>query len=118
MPTLNREAILQAQDLPTKAVFVPEWNGEVIVKTLMGNERDKFEQWVENRKKDGKINIEGLKVRLVILCAVDENGNNLFTDEDADALNKKSSAAIDRLFRVAQDLNHFADDDVKELAKN
>ena len=43
MPILNKAAILAAEDLKTETVAVPEWGGEVRVRTLTGTERDAFE---------------------------------------------------------------------------
>ena len=40
---LSRNAILNADDLPRKEVFVSEWNGSVFVRALTGAERDKRE---------------------------------------------------------------------------
>ena len=40
---LNREAILSSVDLPKELVSVPEWGGDLYVRTLNGTERDAFE---------------------------------------------------------------------------
>jgi hypothetical protein len=116
---LNRDAILQAQDLPQERVSVPEWSGEVIVRGLTGAERDQFEQSiVEQRGKNTRMNLRNIRGKLVALCVVDEEGNRIFRDEDADALGKKSAAALDRVFSVAQRLSGLRNEDVEELAGN
>ena len=43
MTILTRDQILQANDLVTETVEVPEWGGSVFVKSLTGVERDQFE---------------------------------------------------------------------------
>ena len=40
---LTREQILQSDDLPCETVPVPEWGGEVQVRTMTGTDRDAFE---------------------------------------------------------------------------
>ena len=115
---LDKQAILGADDLPVTTVDVPEWGGQVGVRCMTGAERDEFEQSVSDASKNGKVNIRGLKGRLVGLTLCDEAGARLFTDAEIADLAKKSGAAIDRLFKAAQKLNHLTDDDVEELAGN
>lgn len=119
MALLTRDAILQAQDLPTERVVVPEWNGEVLVRALTGAERDTFEQSiVEQRGKSTRMNLQNLRAKLVALTVVDEEGKRLFSDEDAKLLGQKSAAALNRIFEVAQRLSGLRPEDVEELAGN
>lgn len=117
-PILTKEAILAAADTPTERVNVPEWGGAVYVRTLPGYERDSFEQACQDAQRGKRINIVGLKARLVIQSVCGEDGKPLFSMLDAEALNRKSSRVIDRLFKVAQKLNGLTQEDVEELAKN
>ena len=119
MALLTRDAILQAQDLPTERVVVPEWNGEVLVRALTGAERDAFEQSiVEQRGKSTRMNLQNLRAKLVALTVVDEEGKRLFSDEDAKLLGQKSAAALNRIFEVAQRLSGLRPEDVEELTGN
>jgi len=87
MKLLTRDAILQAQDLPTQDVEVPEWGGTVRVRALTGAERDAFEQSiVEQRGKSTRMNLQNVRAKLVALTVVDENGNRIFSDADAKLL--------------------------------
>lgn len=116
---LTRDAILKAQDLPVEEVEVSEWGGVVRVRGLTGAERDAFEQSiVEQRGKNTRMNLRNIRAKLVALTVVDENGNRIFSDEDAEALGKKSAAALDRIFAVAQRLSGLRPEDVEELAGN
>lgn len=121
---LSRDAILQAQDLPHEDVEVPEWGGAVRVRALTGAERDAFEQSIVEQRTAGKpgasvkMNMRNIRAKLVALTVVDGEGNRLFTDRDADLLGKKSAAALDRVFAVAQKLSGISPEDVDELAKN
>lgn len=119
MSLLTRDAILKATDLPHEDVDVPEWGGTVRVRTLTGAERDQFEaSIVELRGKKRKINTANIRAKLVALSVVDEQGNRLFSDADVALLGKKSAAALDRVFAVAQRLSGVTEDDVEELEKN
>lgn len=119
MAILTRDAILQAQDLPTERVFVEEWGGEVIVRGLTGAERDRFEQSiVETRGKNTRVNLHNIRAKLVALCCVDEDGNRIFRDEDAELLGRKSAVALNKVFEVAQRLSGLRPEDVEELAGN
>ena len=111
---LDRNSILQMDDLPKEQLSVPEWGGDVWVRTLTGTERDSFEQ--SKVQKKNKPNLNNVRARFAVLTICDEKGERLFTDNDAEALGKKSAAALDRVFEVAQRLNGFSDDDQRELS--
>ena len=113
---LSREAILNSDDLPRELVHVPEWGGDVYVSTLNGTQRDAFEQSITGKK--NKMNLDNVRARFAVLTICDESGMRLFNSSDAEQLGKKSAAALDRVFAVAQRLNGFSDADSEELAKN
>jgi hypothetical protein len=106
MAILGRDQILQAQDIKTQTVPVPEWGGEVIVRALTGAERDAYESSCVEMQ-DGKQvpNLKNIRAKLVSLTVVDEQGKRLFTSADVEALGKKSGAVLDRLFDVARELS-------------
>lgn len=116
---LNKEQILQIEDLPFEDVEIPEWDGMVRVRTMTGMERDAFEESIiDFKNKDRKTNFQNLRAKLVAKTVIDENGNLLFTDEDVIKLGKKSAKALDRIFEVAQRLNGLGQKDIEELTKN
>ena len=117
---LTRDAILAASDLPRELVEVPEWGGSVYVATMTGTERDAFEAAILDLKRRGaaKVNLENVRAKLLVRVLVDEAGNRLFSDADAEVLGRKSAAALDRLWAVAQRLNAMTDRDVEDLRKN
>lgn len=119
MGILTRDAILTADDLPRELVSVPEWGGEVYVRTMTGEERDGFEaEMVEVKGKNQSQNLKNLRARLAARTMCDEAGAGLFTPADAAALGKKSAAALDRVLAVAMRLNGLGEKDVEELVKN
>lgn len=119
MALLTRDQILAADDLKRETLEVPEWGGEVIVRSLTGTERDAFEDSVvKQRGNSRELNLRNARARLVSLSLIDEAGNKLFTDKDVDLLGRKSAAALDRVFAAAQRLSGLTEQDIDELAKN
>ena len=115
---LDKASILEAQDLETEKVEVPEWGGIVLVRGLTGTERDNFEASIlRGQGKNMTVNMENLRAKLVARSAVGEDGARLFSDADAVALGKKSAAALSKVFTVAQKLSGLSDDDVKGLTE-
>ena len=116
---LSADQILQADDLPKETVEVPEWGGDVIVRTLTGRERDRYEQSLfEIKGKQIQQNYENARAKLCALCMIDEEGKRLFSDAQVVELGNKSSAAIDRIYAVASRMNGFSKEDIDELVKN
>ena len=116
---LSKGQILEASDMTTEVVHVPEWDGNVIVKTMTGMERDKFETSLLTEEGGSSMkNMENLRAKMVVMCVVDGDGKRLFGDKDTEALGRKSARAIDRIFTVAQRLNAIGTEDVEELTKN
>jgi hypothetical protein len=118
MSILSREQILQAKDLVTEVVEVPEWSGSVLVKSLTGAERDQYESAiVEQKGRDTKVNMRNARARLVALSVVDEEGKRLFSPNDVSLLGAKSAAALQRVFNVSMRLSGISAEDVRELTE-
>ena len=113
MNILSKDAILAADDLPRETVNIPEWGGEVLVRTMSGTDRDAFEASL--LEKDGRM--ENVRARLVALTLCDSQGDRLFDDSEIAALGRKSARALDRVFSVAQRLNGIGTDEA-QAAKN
>lgn len=114
---LNRDQIVNAPDLKTETVEVPEWGGEVLVRGLTGQQRDAFEQWFQKQSKS-KAGVPNVRARLAVLSIVDEKGDRVFNDADIDMLGDKSGAMLDRVFDAVQRLSGISGDDVDEMVKN
>jgi hypothetical protein len=112
---LTKDQILKADDIKTEKVEVPEWGGDVHIKTMTGTERDAFEQSIISGQ---KTNLANIRAKLCARVIRDGNGKRLFTDADVAALGKKSAKALDRIFAKAQTLNGITAEDVEGLAKN
>jgi hypothetical protein len=112
MMALTKAAILSAADTKTEKVHVPEWNGDIYIKTLSGTDRDLFEDAYASEK------MKNFRPRFLVLTLCDENGERLFTDKEVADLGKKSSAVINRLFDKAWSFNAFRSEDVDALGKD
>jgi hypothetical protein len=116
MARLNRDQILEADDLKTEEIEVPEWNGSVVVRELRGRERDAFEEGSLDKQRNLKMT--NMRARLVALSVVDEDGKRMFTAKEAELLGDKSATALNKLFEVSCRLSGITDSDVDELEKN
>jgi hypothetical protein len=118
MALLSREEILGADDLKTVDLYVPEWGGEVRLRTLTGEERDKFEaSFTVQRGNKTKQNAANFRARLVSMCIVNEKGQRLFSPADINALGRKSVSALQRVFNKCNEMNGLSDEDVEELTE-
>lgn len=113
MKFLTAEDILGADDMPWEVVEVPEWGGSVRVRTLTGAERDRFERSIADAK--GKVTFDNARAKLVAAAATGEDGRRLFSDQQAEALGKKSARALDRLYVVAARLAGLSGKDMDDL---
>lgn len=109
---LSKKAILEAKDIKTKEVEVPEWGGSVCIRIISGADRDVFEQAYSEKKMDA------FRTRFLVLTLCDDSGDRLFTNDEIDALNKKSSRVISRLFDAAWEFNAFTPGAVEALGND
>ena len=110
-----RQTILDAPDLASETITVPEWNTSVIVSTMSGHARAAWATVAFNA--DGKIIDENMRARLLIHCIVDENKVLVFHPDDAPALENKNGDVIGRLFQIAKRLNGLGNDEVDNAEK-
>lgn len=117
---LTKDQILEAADLKTETVPVPEWGGDVIVRTMTGTDRDAFENSLFSIDAGGKQvqNLDNMRVKLLAMAIVDEAGNRLFDSGDIAMLGRKSSAAIERVYAVAARMNGIGAKAEVDAAKN
>lgn len=104
---------LQADDRPKFPVAIPEWGFSAFVQTLTAADYDDYEAWAF--KKDDGANY---RAKLVCRALVDEQGQRVFTDEDATAVGHKSAYVVGRLFDLVALHNRTSVADLEELRKN
>jgi len=112
MPVLSKDAIKKASDFKVDKVSVPEWGGDVCIKTLSGTERDAFEEGYAEQK------MKNFRARFLVLTLCDEKGERLYSDEEAAELGGKSAVVLNRLFDAAWALNAFRTEDVDALGND
>lgn len=119
MGTLNRDAILNAEDTEYDVVPCPEWGGDVRLKSISGRQRDAFEESVVTTNgTDRKVNLRNARARLISITAVDDDGRLLFSTDDITALGRKNAKPLDRLFDHARKLIGMGQKDVETLTEN
>lgn len=119
MAFLTRDQILESDDRKYETVECPEWGGDVRLRSITGTQRDRYEQsLMASNGPDRKMNLTNARVKLVVLCAVDEDGRGLFTGEDVNALGRKNAAPIDRLFDACRKLSGMSSEDVDRMTED
>lgn len=112
MPVLDKAAIMAASDTKLEKVHVPEWGGDVYLKTLSGTERDTFEDAYSQEK------MKNFRSRFLALTLCDKSGERLFSDDEVEVVGKKSASVINRLFEKAWSFNAFRNEDVEAMGKD
>jgi len=120
MAFLSRIDVLTKTDLPRRTVSVPEWGGEVLIRTLRADERDGYEVWRGKILADHEDRESPVTVRaaLVSLACCDERGEALFSRDDVESLAKLSAAALDRVYDAAICLNAMDRESQEDIRKN
>jgi hypothetical protein len=119
MGLLTRDQILEVEDRQYDTIECPEWGGDVRLRSITGTQRDAYEQsLMQSNGADRKMNLRNARVKLIVLCAVDEAGRSLFSGEDVSALGRKNAAPIDRLFDACRKLAGMSPEDVDKLTED
>jgi hypothetical protein len=106
-----RDQILAVNDLKTKLVPVKEWDLEITVRELSGGERDEI-----FRLHDASADINAV-CRTIELGAIDESGNRVFEDGDAEKLAGKSDSALTTIYSAIMKLSGCDVDNREEGAE-
>ena len=127
MPFIGRDETAKAEDQQYDEVPVPEWapvdaqdkdDWKLRLKGMTGTERDRWEASMQPKGNSKKPNLENFRARLIIQCAVDEQGNRIFNAGDARMLGSKSAKSISRIFDKCQEMNGLSEDDVESLTED
>jgi hypothetical protein len=122
---LSADDILASEDLQPEWVSTPEWyrgdpKGGVFVRGLSG---DEYEQWQDENfapGPDGQAapTNKRMMARFCALTVCDGGGKRLFSDEQVEALRKKSGATLARVWLVAIRLSGMTKSAVEDAKKN
>lgn len=112
MGCLSKDHILrQKASGKWERVDVPEWGGHVNVRVMSATERD----FLGERFAESKV---GLRAVIAAMLVCDDDGNDLFSDADVNALGEVSGAALDRVLQVAERLNGLTQESIEDAEKN
>lgn len=116
---LTADDFRAAKSRPPRAVDVPGY-GTAYVRALTAGERDRFDQGNYTVGPDGRpqLSLGDVSARLVALCACDQDGRRLFTDDAVDQLNDLPSDLVEPVASAAQDFNGMSKRAKEEAAKN
>jgi hypothetical protein len=115
---LSKDAIFAAKDTDVHEVEVPEWGGTILLRSMTGEQRNNYEYWAHQQSQAESPDYRGIRERLIICCAVDDDGSPLFGDEDLAALASKNSEVIDRLHDKCQEICGMDSNALEDAAKN
>jgi len=119
-----RDEILDFEDLETREIIIKQWgNKKILVKTLTAEKRYELIEscMQDNKKKLENTELDGKKLYIytIIACTFDpQTDKPIFTFGDYDKLKNKNSGAIDSIVQVANELNGFGDEEIKDAEKN
>ena len=109
-----RQTILEADDIESEIVEVPEWGIKVEVRGMTSKERAKL---LKVSAKGGEVDMVTWFPDLIIATIYDpETGEKVFEPADRDAINAKSGAAISAISDISARLSGLGESDV-EIAK-
>lgn len=119
---LTRDQLLAAaatQALPRERVDISELGGYVYVRAMTGKERDEWEHSLMFVTRRGRVEqrVQNVRARLAVRCLVNEAGERLFKDEDAEVLGNLRSDVLSLIYEKAQRLSGVSDEDIDELKK-
>ena len=114
---LDRQKILAQLSSPAATVDLPELGGDIGVRRVAFQEAMTLAE-AGTGVDDSIEEQERFLVEMVLLCACDDQGNRLFTNEDRSAVAKLPAVALQRVADVALEVNGLAGDSVEEAVKN
>lgn len=123
---LTLSQILDANDRPIETVPIPEWGGEVCVRALTGDQRDRYDQYQADKRwpdKDENPEAEadwrGLRAMAVAMALCDEHGApQEATELQVLQLGAKNGKALDRVFDAVKRISGLSADAVETAEKN
>jgi hypothetical protein len=116
-----RDKILNADDLTSEVVDVPEWDVKLEVRAPSARVRSRMVSLAmrKNDEGDDTLDLEAIYPRFLVACCFDpDTGEQVFTDDDLDAINSKSSAPVERVAKACLRVSGLSDDTEKVLGKD
>lgn len=115
---LTGDDLLTATQLPQESIVFPGF-GKVFVRGMTGKQRDQWESsLMRGRGQDRRPHTENARARLAVRCLVNEKGERLYQDADAERLGNIRVDYLQKIFEVAQRLSGVTDEDIDDLGKS
>jgi hypothetical protein len=113
---LTASAILDAADLPTKSIDVPEWGGVLHYRAVSLQE---LASWEEQVNANDKIKVVEMMSRMLVIACCDSTGSPIFLQaDDWKKLAGKSAKVIKRIYEAVCAHNGIGDAGRKVAAGN
>jgi hypothetical protein len=110
---LNRNDLLGKATL--KRSIVDIGIGQVGIREMNGEEREEFLQLISG----SEVSVEpGMQAKLVRYCAIDEDGDSIFTESDHEKINEMGGQTLEKIVLAIMDLSGITSDSSEELEKN
>ena len=111
-----REAARNAK-IEREALVVPELGGLIYVRGMSGKERDKFEEGlrVKKGKRVGQSDLRNFRALLAVRVIVDEKGERLLNDGDAELIGAMPAGVLDRIIAKCTELSGKAEEEIDDL---
>jgi len=118
MTYLTKEDLLTLE-LKREEVYLSELDKTVIVQEMSADDRDVLElsMFEHSTDKEGP-DLVNMRAKMIALCCIDEEGNRLFSFDDAKKLGTVSGAVAQTIFGVAQKLSRTTKKDLEELVQD
>jgi hypothetical protein len=102
--TITRESLKALPPEKPEHLDVPEWEGDVFIRTMSAREQMDLQNVSQN----------DMPIRVMLATLVDEQGSRIFTDEDFDLLAGQPFPVIMRVFRACASHNGFSTKELDE----
>jgi hypothetical protein len=122
MQILTKKQIKDSKDVTVTPVHIPEWGGAINIRKLtisdfavledLANQVKKAE--AEGRKQD----VQDMVAKYLMLAAVDEKGDKLFSDDDLAWLREKNGDVMLRLFQFIRRDSGLDEKERSDMRKN
>jgi len=112
---LGKMDILKPRELKKKLVDVPELQegAQIWIQEMSADARDQFDNWVVGSKTR-----DGMRARVLIATAIDDEGKLMFSELDIPDLLKMSGKAMVRLADAGMELSGMNEPAKVEVIKN
>lgn len=110
-----RDLILNADDLRTEVLTVPEWGTDILIQAMSAEDRARFalSGTDDEGNRDETAYVQSSARVAVLVCHHPITREPIFTEADVAPLSKKSARALDEITKVAFRLSGLGDDEKK-----